>query len=71
MTHTEPFHVSKAIATLDYVSAGRAGLRAQISDRTDDSRLFGRREIPPFGLEDLARPDVAQLISEHLQHPQP
>ncbi|GAA3311042.1 hypothetical protein GCM10020295_79750 [Streptomyces cinereospinus] len=23
-THTEPFHLSKAIATLDYVSAGRA-----------------------------------------------
>ena len=26
-THTEPFHLSKAIATLDYVSAGRAGIR--------------------------------------------
>src|ERR1700722_440099 len=24
-THTEPFHTSKAIATLDYVSSGRAG----------------------------------------------
>jgi len=24
-THTEPFHVSKAIATLDYTSLGRAG----------------------------------------------
>ena len=27
VTHTEPFHVSKAIATLDYVSSGRAGVR--------------------------------------------
>ena len=26
-THTEPFHTSKAIATLDYVSTGRAGVR--------------------------------------------
>ena len=26
VTHTEPFHVSKAIATLDYVSTGRAGV---------------------------------------------
>jgi len=26
-THTEPFHSSKAIATLDYVSTGRAGAR--------------------------------------------
>ena len=25
VTHTEPFHISKAIATLDYVSTGRAG----------------------------------------------
>jgi alkanesulfonate monooxygenase SsuD/methylene tetrahydromethanopterin reductase-like flavin-dependent oxidoreductase (luciferase family) len=27
VTHTEPFHLSKAIATLDHVSAGRAGVR--------------------------------------------
>ena len=32
-THTEPFHVSKAIATLDYVSTGRAGVRVQVSAR--------------------------------------
>src|ERR1700679_3238514 len=29
-THTEPFHVSKSIATLDYVSNGRAGLQARV-----------------------------------------
>lgn len=28
VTHTEPFHVSKAIATLDFVSHGRAGWQA-------------------------------------------
>ena len=28
-THTEPFHTSKAIATLDYVSTGRAGVRVK------------------------------------------
>ena len=27
-THTEPFHVSKAVATLDYTSEGRAGWQA-------------------------------------------
>jgi len=42
MTHTEPFHVSKAIATLDFVSHGRAGWRAQLSRPHEDS-LFGRR----------------------------
>ncbi|MGW1774480.1 LLM class flavin-dependent oxidoreductase [Streptomyces sp. NPDC002104] len=42
-THTEPFHVSKALATLDYVSRGRAGLRIQISERPDEVAHFGRR----------------------------
>ena len=31
VTHTEPFHLSKAIATLDYVSTGRAGIRVKVS----------------------------------------
>jgi alkanesulfonate monooxygenase SsuD/methylene tetrahydromethanopterin reductase-like flavin-dependent oxidoreductase (luciferase family) len=47
VTHSEPFHVSKAIATLDYVSTGRAGVRVQISGRQDAAALFGRRQIPP------------------------
>ena len=47
-THTEPFHLSKAIATLDYVSSGRAGIRVQIGVRADTAAHFGRREIPPF-----------------------
>ncbi len=45
-THTEPFHLSKAIATLDYVSTGRAGLRAQITARQNEAAHFGRRPIP-------------------------
>lgn len=44
-THTEPFHISKAIATLDYVSSGRAGLRVQISARPNEAAHFGRRTI--------------------------
>jgi alkanesulfonate monooxygenase SsuD/methylene tetrahydromethanopterin reductase-like flavin-dependent oxidoreductase (luciferase family) len=47
VTHTEPFHISKAIATLDYVSSGRAGWRAQLSRPFEDS-LFGRRVTPKF-----------------------
>ncbi|MBO0893698.1 MAG: LLM class flavin-dependent oxidoreductase, partial [Acidimicrobiales bacterium] len=39
-THTEPFHVSKAIATLDYVSTGRAGVRVQVSSRSFEAGLF-------------------------------
>ncbi|WP_327699064.1 LLM class flavin-dependent oxidoreductase [Streptomyces sp. NBC_00459] len=45
-THTEPFHLSKAIATLDYVSTGRAGLRVQITARQNEAAHFGRRPIP-------------------------
>ncbi|MER5811473.1 LLM class flavin-dependent oxidoreductase [Streptomyces sp. NPDC002033] len=49
-THTEPFHVSKAVATLDHVSRGRAGLRVQISERPDEARHFGRRDpLEPAG----------------------
>jgi alkanesulfonate monooxygenase SsuD/methylene tetrahydromethanopterin reductase-like flavin-dependent oxidoreductase (luciferase family) len=45
-THTEPFHLSKAIATLDYVSLGRAGLAVEISGAPDTAEHFGRREFP-------------------------
>ncbi|HEV7710378.1 MAG TPA: LLM class flavin-dependent oxidoreductase [Asanoa sp.] len=44
-THTEPFHLSKAIATLDYVSSGRAGIRVQVSASPDAAGHFGRREV--------------------------
>src|ERR671920_230692 len=39
VTHTEPFHASKAIATLDYVSTGRAGVRVRVSHRPDEAAL--------------------------------
>ena len=48
-THTEPFHVSKSIATLDYVSNGRAGLQARVSATGFEARQFGRREIDAAG----------------------
>src|SRR6202167_6472781 len=44
--HTEPFHLSKAIATLDYVSGGRAGIRVQIGARADTAAPLGRPGIP-------------------------
>ncbi len=56
-THTEPFHMAKAIATLDYVSTGRAGLRVQVSARPYEAALFGRREMPRICA--TGRPDPA------------
>ncbi|GAB35969.1 LLM class flavin-dependent oxidoreductase [Gordonia otitidis] len=44
VTHSEPFHTSKAIATLDYVSSGRAGVLLAVDDSPDNVRLFGRRD---------------------------
>lgn len=45
-THTEPFHISKAIATLDYASSGRAGVRVRVSGRADEAAHVGRRGCP-------------------------
>jgi len=64
-THTEPFHVSKAIATLDYVSTGRAGVRVQIAGRADTAAHFGRREIQPLSVERRHEPAVQSRIAEH------
>ncbi|MGO1182250.1 MAG: LLM class flavin-dependent oxidoreductase [Micrococcaceae bacterium] len=41
-THTEPFHVSKAIATLDYIGTGRAGWVVEVSPTAEEAQLFGR-----------------------------
>ena len=64
-THTEPFHLSKAIATLDYVSGGRAGIRVQVGARGGAAAHFGRREFPPLRAAPLEDPDQRQLITDH------
>jgi alkanesulfonate monooxygenase SsuD/methylene tetrahydromethanopterin reductase-like flavin-dependent oxidoreductase (luciferase family) len=61
-THTEPFHVSSAIATLDHISEGRAGWQARVSPTRREAALVGRREIPP--LSDPGDPAAADLIEE-------
>jgi alkanesulfonate monooxygenase SsuD/methylene tetrahydromethanopterin reductase-like flavin-dependent oxidoreductase (luciferase family) len=50
-THTEPFHLSTALATLDYVSRGRAGWQVRVSADPAEAALLGRRE--PLGVEEL------------------
>ncbi|MEU1123470.1 LLM class flavin-dependent oxidoreductase [Streptomyces sp. NPDC005899] len=65
-THTEPFHISKAIATLDYVSGGRAGLRVQITARRNEAAHFGRRTVPRIEAHDSpeALATVTDLFDE-------
>lgn len=64
VTHTEPFHISKAIATLDYVSTGRAGLRVQVTARPHEAAHFGRRTFPALDLTDRSNPRVQDLVAE-------
>ncbi|MGW5258074.1 LLM class flavin-dependent oxidoreductase [Streptomyces sp. NPDC004012] len=70
VTHTEPFHISKAIATLDYVSTGRAGVRVRISARPDEAAHFGRRTLPRIDAYDSpgARDLVTDLFDEAADH---
>jgi alkanesulfonate monooxygenase SsuD/methylene tetrahydromethanopterin reductase-like flavin-dependent oxidoreductase (luciferase family) len=53
VTHTEPFHISKAIATLDYVSNGRAGVRVRVSGSPAEAAHFGRRDVTAVSHEQL------------------
>jgi alkanesulfonate monooxygenase SsuD/methylene tetrahydromethanopterin reductase-like flavin-dependent oxidoreductase (luciferase family) len=66
VTHTEPFHISKAIATLDYVSTGRAGLQAQVSARRDEAAHFGRRSFPQVPFGEPGDPAAVELVRDLL-----
>ncbi|MFD4727104.1 LLM class flavin-dependent oxidoreductase [Streptomyces seoulensis] len=46
-THTEPFHTSSALATLDFVSDGRAGWLVDVSTTGEAARAVGRRAPAP------------------------
>ncbi|MGB6762540.1 LLM class flavin-dependent oxidoreductase [Mycobacterium sp.] len=65
VTQTEPFHVSKSIATLDYVSTGRAGVRVQISARHDVAAHFGRRALPRLSAGAINDPAVQHQVNEY------
>ncbi|MFJ5840133.1 LLM class flavin-dependent oxidoreductase [Streptomyces shenzhenensis] len=69
-THTEPFHISKAIATLDYLSTGRAGLRVQITARPNEAAHFGRRTVPRIDAYDspAAQELITDLFDEAADH---
>ncbi|MFF2141328.1 LLM class flavin-dependent oxidoreductase [Kitasatospora sp. NPDC058190] len=46
-THTEPFHTSISVNTLDWVSEGRAGWLLGVSTTEAEARAFGRRPVAP------------------------
>ncbi|MFC9437797.1 LLM class flavin-dependent oxidoreductase [Nocardia sp. NPDC057030] len=43
VTHTEPFHLAKAIQSLDFASVGRAGWEVVVSEGVEQARAFGRK----------------------------
>jgi len=61
VTHTEPFHISKAIATLDFVSHGRAGWQVRVSGTAPEAELFGRRDVTGADLFDEAS-DAVEVV---------
>ncbi|MEU0558332.1 LLM class flavin-dependent oxidoreductase [Dactylosporangium sp. NPDC006015] len=71
-THTEPFHVSTQLATLDHLSTGRAGWRVQVSGRAGEAAHFGRREFPEIDPAAYAEPAgqafIAELFAEAADH---
>ena len=66
VTHTEPFHLSTAVATLDHVSGGRAGWRPRVSARAAEAGHFGRRDIPAPGPGPARRPEAVRLVGDLL-----
>ncbi len=66
-SNTEPFHVSKAIATLDYVSTGRAGLQIRAAGFGVEAALFGRRDAFQLSPANLGRPEVQQQLADRFE----
>lgn len=62
--HTEPFHVAKALATLDHTSRGRAGWQVRVSGLIDETSLTGRRDFPTLTLEDYLAGRGTEFIGE-------
>ncbi|KAA5834574.1 LLM class flavin-dependent oxidoreductase [Saccharopolyspora hirsuta] len=61
VTHTEPFHISKAVASLDYISTGRAGWQPKVSALRTEAAHFGRREVHADELLDEAA-DYVEVV---------
>jgi len=62
-THTEPFHVSTSVATLDYASRGRAGVLAVPSRSDAEAAHFGRRPAPAEEDAEAENAEVVDVIA--------
>lgn len=67
VTHAEPFHISKAVATLDHAGLGRAGwspVTASADDRAavEQNKHFGRRDLLTERDAYAEAADVAEVV---------
>ncbi|MEW1955552.1 LLM class flavin-dependent oxidoreductase [Terrabacter sp. NPDC080008] len=71
-THTEPFHVSKSIATLDHASHGRAGWQVKVGGTLGEAGHFGRRTLPgitrDFATDPVALAALRERFAEAADH---
>jgi alkanesulfonate monooxygenase SsuD/methylene tetrahydromethanopterin reductase-like flavin-dependent oxidoreductase (luciferase family) len=70
-THTAPSYVRAAVATLDWVSRGRAGWRIGVSTAEGEARLFGRRQAAPADELWREAADVAASLGDDRIVPRP
>ncbi|MBM9465838.1 LLM class flavin-dependent oxidoreductase [Nakamurella leprariae] len=63
-THTEPFHVAKAVATLDHVSHGRGGWQVRVGGHGAEAALFGRRQFEPIDLAAITAGTLPDSVAE-------
>jgi len=64
VTHTEPFHVATATATLDHTSRGRGGWQPRVSGRAAEAALVGRRTVPEISRDDFTDGRLPPALSE-------
>ncbi|WP_181771839.1 LLM class flavin-dependent oxidoreductase [Amycolatopsis pittospori] len=62
-THTEPFHVSTSVASLDFASRGRAGVLAVPSRTEAEVAHFGRRTLPSEVDAEAENAEVVDVIA--------
>ncbi|MFE6609454.1 LLM class flavin-dependent oxidoreductase [Amycolatopsis sp. NPDC057786] len=62
-THTEPFHISTAVASLDFASRGRAGVLAVPSRTEAEVAHFGRRPLPSEADAEAENAEVVDVIA--------
>ncbi|WP_409489853.1 LLM class flavin-dependent oxidoreductase [Amycolatopsis sp. cmx-11-12] len=62
-THTEPFHISTAVASLDFASRGRAGVLAVPSRTEAEAAHFGRRTLPSEVDAEAENAEVVDVIA--------